>query len=258
MKKLLIVTLLVLGSLPATYAAEPSAINSTETLCPICHDDFETGDEVVTLPCHETTAYHLGCITAWGKKKGHVSCTLCTAVAPYEVTGDGVRFPRSAFKTWFPAPATPIRPESSSKLTKPSQMDQELWDTLSTEQRVFILGSLAQEARPAAAASPAMAANTVQIDQDLWDDLTDAEKFFILSDAEPARPASGSSHLVRPDGIARELWESANSAEKAFMLEAQGRMPSLQERVMRRYAARVADRWRIALPERKHSQLNYH
>jgi len=70
--------------------------------CPICQDDFDTGDEAVKLPCAHY--YHEPCLVTWLKQRN--TCPLCRFELPLE---PGTQLP--------PTPVPPVvRPNHTLEL----------------------------------------------------------------------------------------------------------------------------------------------
>lgn len=65
-------------------------VSENWTQCPICLDDFETGNEVRTLPCTHT--FHVACIDAWLRL--NVKCPHCRSSVFPELDSDRSSLPR--------------------------------------------------------------------------------------------------------------------------------------------------------------------
>lgn len=65
-------------------------VSENWTQCPICLDDFETGNEVRSLPCTHT--FHVACIDAWLRL--NVKCPHCRSSVFPELDPDRTSLPR--------------------------------------------------------------------------------------------------------------------------------------------------------------------
>lgn len=67
-----------IASTPVQVAGSPSAAHidedNSEDACAICLDEFESGDEIRSLPCHHE--FHCDCIDPWLVRKSS-TCPLC-------------------------------------------------------------------------------------------------------------------------------------------------------------------------------------
>ena len=64
-------------TLDATQAAGQSRTSPQQQRCPICFADFNGGDLVVQLPCHESHLFHKECAETWLLQRRR--CPLCAA-----------------------------------------------------------------------------------------------------------------------------------------------------------------------------------
>ena len=62
------------------YVEEADVVGLPERECPICRDDFTTGDKVVKMPCSHSHIFHKSCVAEWLERDD--SCPMCRSSLP--------------------------------------------------------------------------------------------------------------------------------------------------------------------------------